>query len=120
MSGDQQDLFGWRPPPPAIPEADPSADFDGETYEAEFDRERLTGQLRAVYDVVHDGAWRTLAEIAAAMTTPASEASISARLRDLRKEKFGGFTVERRARGDRHRGLFEYRVIEATQQGVGT
>jgi len=36
------------------------------------------------------------------------EASVSARLRDLRKEKFGGHVVERRAV---KRGLFEYRVI---------
>jgi uncharacterized membrane protein len=51
------------------------------------------------------GDWWTLAELARATGYP--EASISARLRDLRKPKFGGYTVERQYV---ERGLFRYRV----------
>jgi hypothetical protein len=56
-----------------------------------------------------NGKWRTLAEIEEA--TADSVASISARLRDFRKEHFGAHTVNRRPRGDRIRGLYEYQLI---------
>lgn len=78
--------------------------FDGETLE-EGDGPRLSRQLLAVRSLMADGAWRTLAEIAEHVG--ASEASVSARLRDLRKERFGAMTVERSSLG---RGLFRYRV----------
>jgi hypothetical protein len=81
--------------------------FDGETYEPEQDKDRLSSQLRSVYELMTDGLWRTLPEIATRIDR-ASEASVSARLRDLRKVKFGGHEVHRRRRS---RGLFEYRLI---------
>lgn len=84
-------------------------EFDGATYESEFDRERLTRQLLRVYMLMKDGQWRTLAEIETA--TGDHQASVSARLRDLRKRKFGDHTVNRRTRGIRVRGLFEYQLI---------
>lgn len=84
------------------------ADFDGKTFVRARDRERLAAQLTAVRRFMSDGQWRLLAEIAAA--TGAPEASISARLRDLRKPKFGGLTVERDYVGD---GLWQYRVLVA-------
>jgi hypothetical protein len=56
-----------------------------------------------------DGAWRTLEEIRSRVG--GSEAAISARLRDLRKDKFGGHIVESRRRGDGSRGLWEYRLV---------
>jgi len=62
-------------------------------------------QLAKVRSLMLDGQWRSLIEIAAATESP--QASVSARLRDLRKAKFGGYTVERRVLA---RGLFEYRV----------
>jgi hypothetical protein len=62
-------------------------------------------QLAKVRDLMLDGQWRSLIEIAAA--TDAPQASISARLRDLRKVKFGSYTVERRLLTP---GLYEYRV----------
>lgn len=86
-------------------------DFDGATYVAQFDRSRLNAQARRVYDVVSDGKWRTLREIANETGDP--EASVSARLRDLRKEKFGAHEVDRRRRGEESRGIFEYRLGEA-------
>jgi len=69
------------------------ADFDGRTYDAKRDRARLKGQLLAVYSVMKDGRWRSLQDLAEEVGAPAT--SVSARLRDLRKDKFGGFTVER-------------------------
>lgn len=92
-------------------------DFDGKTYSADFDRERLNAQCRRVFDVMRDGLWRTLSEIG--MLTGDPQASVSARLRDFRKAKFGGFVVERRARGDRGKGLFEYRVLAGKGNGDG-
>jgi hypothetical protein len=82
--------------------------FGGTTYDPELDYDRLARQFERVRALMSDGAWRTLREIADELGHP--EASISARLRDLRKEKFGGFLVERRRRGDPPRGLFEYRL----------
>ena len=81
--------------------------FDGTTFNAPADGLRLARQLSAVRDLVSDGKWRTLHEIADVVGAP--EASVSARLRDLRKPKFGGWTVERRRRGEAKRGLHEYR-----------
>jgi len=90
----------------SAPEAAP--DFDGATYEPEHDHVRLGAQALRVWGVLSDGQWRTLAEIQAQCGDP--QASISARLRDFRKSKFGGYAVERRRRGEAARGLFEYRV----------
>lgn len=83
--------------------------FNGPEYDPAVDQARLTGQLKRVYDTMHDGAWRTLDEIAKVTGDP--HASISAQLRHLRKARFGGYVVERQARGDRKHGLFEYRVL---------
>ena len=88
----------------------PDPDFDGATYDHERDHARLTGQMKRVRDVVLDGVWRTLPEIEALTGDPTQ--SISARLRDLRKGKFGGFRVERRTRTS---GLWEYRVRTVEQ-----
>ncbi len=85
-----------------------SARFDGPVYEPAVDNARLAGQLLRVWTLMQDGQWRTLGEIAAATGDP--EGSISAQLRHLRKVRFGAHDVEKRARGDRERGLFEYRV----------
>lgn len=82
------------------------SDFDGKTYNRGRDRERLAAQLASVRRLMADGRWRLLSEIAA--ETGAPEASISARLRDLRKAKFGALTVERDYVGD---GLWQYRVL---------
>ena len=80
--------------------------FDGETYEPEIDQKRLTGQLLRVYTLMSDGHWRTLAQIA--KEAQGSEASVSARLRDLRKERFGRYRIDkRRVVG----GLWEYKMI---------
>lgn len=94
----QPDLLSWTPP--AI-----LGQRDGETFDAARDGKRLNAQAAHVYRLMKDGKWRTLAEIAAATGHP--EASVSARLRDLRKPSLGGLTVERRHVS---KGLWEYRV----------
>jgi len=81
------------------------ADFDGKTYVPELDKARLTGQLKRVYDVLSDGHWYTLRGISVRAEAP--ESSCSARLRDLRKDKFGAHTVDRK-RG--LKGLFYYKL----------
>lgn len=82
------------------------AEFDGETYEPDRDGERLRGLLGRVFAVVKDGRWWTLRRLA--VEANGSEASVSARLRDLRKPKFGGYEVQRRYVVD---GLWEYRLV---------
>ena len=82
--------------------------FDGETMDIERDDDRLRCQLKAVQTLMADGNWRTLLDIAGQCGYPESSTpGLSARLRDLRKPKFGSHTVERRYL---HDGLWEYRV----------
>lgn len=80
--------------------------FDGTTYEPAQDNARLSGQLRKVFLAMKDGGWWTLRDLA--RMARASEASVSARLRDLRKPRFGGWEVERRRVCA---GLYEYRLV---------
>lgn len=78
---------------------------DGATFDQALDGARLHYQHNRVLAVMKDGAWHTLPELAAATGDP--EASISARIRDLRKARFGGYVVDRRRRTV---GLNEYRL----------
>lgn len=80
--------------------------FDGGTYDSAMDESRLTCQLEKVKHLMMDGYWRTLAEIQA--VCGGSEAGISARVRDLRKQRCGGHKVERRRVVG---GVWQYRVI---------
>lgn len=80
-------------------------DFDGETYLRGLDHAALGKQLLAVGRIFADGRWHTLRELSERTGYP--EASVSARLRDLRKGKFGGNTVERE-RGPRR--VWRYRL----------
>lgn len=86
---------------------------DGDTFDPEKDEVRLNKQMLEVYYFTKQGEWRTLGWLARNIEWwfkhPISEASISARLRDFRKPRFGAHTVERR-RTDVP-GLFEYRLI---------
>ncbi len=93
----------------------PDGHRDGQTYEAEFDYERLNGQMRLVYWAMSDQRWHTLSDIAVETGFP--EASISARLRDLRKKRFGGFTIERE-RHPKIKGLFLYRLTRAEAEAA--
>lgn len=81
----------------------------GITYDAEFDYARLNAQMRRVYDRIVDGNWWTLADLSEATGDP--ESSISARLRDLRKPKFGSRDVERERVGGVS-GTWRYRLVQ--------
>ena len=85
----------------------PDLPFDGKTFDPDLDGERLRTLLMRVHRLMHDGEWRTLQRIV--LACGGSEASVSARLRDLRKAKWGAHTVERRRHPDGH-GLWLYRV----------
>lgn len=83
-------------------------DFDGSTYSPVHDRARLSRQLDAVREfatVGMGGDWFTLGYAAAKLDVP--ERSVSARLRDLRKAKWGSWVVERRRVSG---GYWQYKV----------
>ncbi len=83
--------------------------FDGRTYNPELDEMRLSKQINRVWRNVNDSHWHTLAQISERTGIP--EASVSARLRDFRKSRFGGHEVLReRVEG----GLWRYKLIPAT------
>lgn len=88
--------------------------FAGETYDAKRDKPALTAQLDHVRShMISRPGWHTLEEIAAAVGLKTgvkpSTASVSARLRDLRKTGFGGYMIERRIREGSSR-LWEYHL----------
>lgn len=80
--------------------------FQGSTYEPVHDEERLSKQWHRVFLLMRDGRARSLREIAQETGDP--EASISARLRDLRRM---GYTVNRKRREPKSAGIFEYQVL---------
>ncbi len=99
---EQSDLFA--PPPPGH--------RDGATYDPKTDYAPLNEQHKAVFEILRDGQWHTPGEIARKID--ALEQSVSARIRDCRKARFGGHTVERRRAPDedgRTTRLFEYRLV---------
>lgn len=83
--------------------------FNGSNYVPELDRRRLVGQLLRVYELMSDNQWRTLDEISNKTKDP--HASISAQLRNLRKERFGSYIIDKRRRGEGTSGLWEYKLI---------
>ena len=85
------------------------AHFDGADYIENRDHARLSGQILRVYSLMQDGQWRTVDQIADVTGDP--QTSISAQLRNLRKERFGSHIVERRYIAS---GLYEYRVLEGS------
>lgn len=87
-----------------------SPEFDGEVYDPAEDKYRLTKQLGRVFEAMRKGDWLTLSEISI-QTGGDPEASVSAQLRHLRKDRFGSYLIAKRSRGDRKLGLFEYRLL---------
>lgn len=89
--------------------------FDGKTYERERDRKRLNTQYQRVFRHMALTGWTTLAELERVTGYP--QASISARIRDMKKITMGGHTVMRRRR---HSGTWEYKLVANTPQEVAT
>jgi hypothetical protein len=79
-------------------------DRDGETFDPFLDTTRLNAQMRRVFHQMRGSGWYTLSQISESTGDP--EASVSARLRDLRKPRFGGLVVNRRRVG----AGYEYQV----------
>lgn len=98
----------YVPPSKKLKMFDEGFRFAGACYEAKYDQARLTGQILRIFELMKDGEFRTLDEISQVTGDP--HASISAQLRHLRKETFGGHTVNKQPRGDRSQGLWEYQV----------
>lgn len=68
--------------------------FDGKTFSEELDGEKLRGDLARVKAVMMDGKVRTISEIADLANVSLN--SVGSRIRDLKKEKFGGYPVQSR------------------------
>lgn len=109
----QPDLFGNIGGTDAYGSRLTAGPRDGETFDSTLDGPRLNEQARRVFELMSDGVWRTLAEIADATGSPTQ--SVSARLRDFRKREFGAHTVNRRRRGEASAGVWEYQLIEAVK-----
>lgn len=102
MSEEQGDWIGGAKP-----------HFDGVTYNPAIDHDRLTTMLTRTAHCLLEREWWTLHGLAKRVSglgdpkaSSASEAGVSARLRDLRKAKFAGVEIDRaRVKG----GLWHYR-----------
>jgi hypothetical protein len=73
------------------------------------DASRLSRQLDIVATCLGDGSWWTLPSLAE--RAAASTQSVSARVRDLRKERWGSHTIERR-KVVGSVGVYEYRMVK--------
>lgn len=80
--------------------------FDGSDIHQLRDGVRLTGQLERIMNCLNLGSWWTLNQLMQQTGDP--PASISAQLRNLRKERFGGHVIEKRYVDS---GLYEYRLV---------
>jgi len=80
----------------------------GPAFNEKKDGDRIRQQMQAIHNLCSDGIWRTLGVISKALGYP--EASVSAQLRHLRKEKFGAFVVKKRRVTET--GLWEYQLLD--------
>ena len=90
--------------------------FNGSDYDHKLDFYRLSGQILRIFDCMKDGKFRTLPEIE--QITNDGQASISAQLRHLRKDRFGNHTILKQRRGEATNGLWEYK-LEVNQSSNG-
>lgn len=97
----------------AAPAQPPTPPVMGKTFDKKVDGERLSSQQRRVEELMSDGEPRTLLQIAIALRklygAHFPEASISARLRDMRR---AGYTIER-SRKTPKSGLWIYTAVKA-------
>ena len=89
--------------------------FDGATYDRDRDGKRLTGQLEAVAHILATHEWVELPELVAKVRMcvggHVTDSGVTARVRDLRKEKFGGHVIYSRA-ARFGGGVWEYRMAQ--------
>ena len=90
--------------------------FDGPEYDPKLDCQRLTNQHYRILNLMLDGVWRTVDEIAEILGEKNSR-SVDAQLRHLRKPKFGSYRVLRQNRNG-IRGLSEYQVLHPLIKAV--
>ena len=81
--------------------------FSGTTYSQALDHDRLSTQYNRVFNVMCDGQWHTIPELTS--LSGGTEPAVSARIRDMRKKRFGAHTVERE-RVPGQKGLWRYRL----------
>ena len=84
----------------------------GPAYEERQDGKRIGDQMERIKTFMLKGSLRTLSEIAGTLHYP--EASVSAQLRHLRKDRFGAYVVEKRRRTA---GTWEYRLLPPVLAG---
>ena len=84
--------------------------FDGASYDPALDEDRLANALGRVYEALTNGGWWTLAQLA--QVGRCSETGAAARVRDLRKYRFGSHVIERRRIGLPKSGLHAYRLLK--------
>ena len=95
--------------PPTKPNYQSLQSFQGPCYDKTLDRTRLSNQFERIFNLMKDGKYRTLREIATVTGDP--EASISAQLRFTKRQEFGAHDLNKRRRGIETRGVWEYRLI---------
>jgi len=83
---------------------------DGRTYDPDRDFGRLSHQMRHVWRLLADGNWHTPQEVCNLIGC--SDAAATARIRDLRKPRYGGHVVKSRPRAGG--GTWEYKIGERT------
>lgn len=98
--------------------------FDGHCFSWELDHARLTKQMSLIFLVIRDGIFRSVQQIqwdlSVKYNKQCAQTSISAILRDFRKQKWGEHTVN--TRRVKETGLFEYQFIfnkDFTMEGSG-
>ena len=82
--------------------------FDGRTYRKQVDYQRLTTALQRVLYRLLDGRWHTLS------TLRQIAPSADSRIRDLRKSKFGGFTILAEPRDAA--GTWHYKLVGGSKR----
>lgn len=86
--------------------------FPGEAFDIQIDGPRLTAQYERIRDFFQDHQWHTLHEAARLLGYP--HGSVGSQVRNLRMERYGGFTIIRRRTEDES-GLWEYRMLPPTE-----
>jgi DNA-binding transcriptional MerR regulator len=80
--------------------------FDGDDYVHDRDKKRLGTQLDQIRDFMEGKEYLTLQEISDATGHPHS--SVSAQIRNLRKERFGSRVIDRKYISN---GLYSYKLM---------